>query len=163
MSDSGNRNEEGKPAGGGRSINTGGGAYIEGGTMNNSGGVNVSGTSHGPINYQDNRVTAGEVARLDELLAQLRQQVTSLPTTTPEEKETKEEAHQALQALEGEVETVKKDPEKKPNKFTMNGLLLAFKKVGGPVLGTALTLLGQPVMGVAVNELAKNIQAEEKK
>ncbi|HEX2913532.1 MAG TPA: hypothetical protein VH186_22200 [Chloroflexia bacterium] len=163
MSDSGNRQDETKPAGSGRNVNTGGGMYNEGGTINNNGGINISGTSQGAINYYDNRISAGETAKLDELLAQLRQQVTTLPATTPEEKANKEEVHQALQALEGEVETVKKDPEKKPNKFTMNGLLLAFKKVGGPVLGTALTLLGQPVMGAAVNQLAQNVQAEEKK
>jgi hypothetical protein len=144
-------------SGSGRNINTGGGMYNENGTINNSGGVNVFGGQTGDITYHDNRISASDAAQIQELLSSLQQHVQVLPAATPAEKEIKAEAEEATQALHDEVEEIKKDPDHKPKRITMNGMLAAFKKVGGPVLSTALSIIGHPALGAAVNQFAQNI------
>jgi hypothetical protein len=159
MSEANNKSQGGQTnSGSGRNIDTGGGTYIEGGT-NISGGVSVFGGHTGPITYHDNRVSAGDEAKLKELFAALHQHVESLPATTPDEKEVKEEVKEAAEVLEGEVEAAKKNPEYKPKRVTMNGLVLAFKKVGGPVLSAALGIMGYPALGAGINQFAKELEA----
>lgn len=150
-------------SGNGRNIDTGGGAYLEGGQVTNSGGVNTFGANSGTINYNDYRISAGDEAKLNELFSQLHQSIATAPATTPQEQEAKSDAQEAAKALQAEADTIKKNPDHKPNKFTIDGFIQAFKKLGAPVLGTALTIMGQPLWGAAVNTLAQNIPDTEKK
>jgi hypothetical protein len=137
--------------GSGHNIQTGGGAYI-GGNVDNSGGVNVFGGTVGDVTYTDNRVMSeADEAKLKELFTNLHQQIDTAPNVTPEDKA---DAKEAAQTLQQEVDKVKEDPNYKPSRVTMKGLLAAFKNVGAPVLSTAISILGFPPLGAAVNAFA---------
>jgi len=158
MSETNKENKAQSNSGSGRNINTGGGMYNEG-QLNQSGGQFIGGTVQGNVNYIDNRITTNDEAKLKELFAQLQQHVRALPTNTPEEKEAKADAEASVQFLHEEVEASKKNPEHKPNRVTMKGLIAAFKSVGGPVLSTALTILGFPAVGAGINQFAKDLES----
>lgn len=135
----------------GEPIQTGGGAYI-GGNVENSGGVNVFGGTVGDVTYTDNRLmSAADEAKLKELFAALHQQIDAAPNATPGDKA---DAKEAAQTLEQEVDKVKKDPNYKPSRVTMKGLIAAFKNVGVPVLSAAVSILGFPPLGAAINAFA---------
>jgi hypothetical protein len=132
-------------------IRTGGGAYIRG-NVTNEGGVNVFGGTVGDVTYTDNRVmSTADEATLKELFATLHQQIDAASSATPEDKA---DAKEAAQTLEQEVDKVKQDPNHKPSRVTMKGLIAAFKNVGAPVLSTALSILGFPPLGAAINAFA---------
>jgi len=137
--------------GNGEHIHTGGGAYIRG-NVTNEGGVNVFGGTVGDIDYTDNRqMSAADEAMLKELFVNLLWQIDAAPNVTPQDKA---DAKEASQTLEQEVEKVKKDPNYKPSRVTMKGLIAAFKNVGAPVLNVALSILGFPPLGAAINAFA---------
>lgn len=135
-------------------IQTGGGAYIRG-NVTNSGGVNILGGTVGDVAYIDNRLTSPvNEATLKELFAALHQQIDVAPNATPEDKA---DAKEAAQMLEQEVDKIKKDPSYKPKRVTMKGLIAAFKNVGAPVLNAALSILGFPPLGAAINAFAATL------
>ena len=156
-------NKTGGPtnSGSGRQVNMGGGSYNEGTiNNNNSGGVNISGgTVRGGVHYTDNRISAGDNAKIEELFKALQGQIQAAPAANPQDKA---DAQEAAEGLKGEIEAVKKNPDHKPNKFQMQGFLAAFKKLGAPVFSAAMTLIGQPALGVAVNGFAQALPEPEK-
>jgi hypothetical protein len=159
MSESKKPNRYGQTTNGsGRNINTGGGSYFEGGTFTNNGGITTYGGVVKGNTYNDNRISAGDATRLQDLFASLHKYVAALPTTTAAQAEIKAEVVEAAEELHNEVEAIKKNPEHKPKRLTMNGLILAFKKVGGPVLQTALYIIGYPALGSGINQFAKELE-----
>ena len=152
-------NKTGGPtnSGSGRQVNMGGGSYNEGTiNNNNSGGVNISGgTVRGGVHYTDNRISAGDNAKIEELFKALQGQIQAAPAATPQEEKDKTQALKAADGLKQEIEAVKKDPKHEPNEFTMQGFIAAFKKLGAPVFSAAMTLIGQPALGMAVNGFAQ--------
>jgi hypothetical protein len=138
----------------GDNIQTGGGAYI-GGNVTSEGGVNVYGGMTGNVTYTDNRrISAADEATLKDLFATLYQQIDIALHATPEDRA---DAKEAAQTLEKEVDAVKKDPNYKPSRVTMKGLIAAFKNVGAPVLSIATQILGFPPLGAAINAFAATL------
>lgn len=145
-------------SGSGEHIQTGGGAYIRG-NVTNEGGVNVFGGTTGDITYTDNRqMSAADEATLKELFANLLQKIEGATNATPEDKA---DAKEAAQTLEQEVDKARKDPNYKPSRVTMKGLIAAFKNVGAPVLNVALSILGFPPLGAAINAFAAMLPADK--
>lgn len=135
----------------GKRIQTSGGANIRG-NVTNSGGINILGGTVGDVAYTDNRLMgSADETTLKELFVTLHQQIDAATNTTPEDKA---DAKEAAQILEQEVDKAKKDPNYKPSRVTMKGLIAAFKNVGAPVLNVALTILGFPPLGAAINAFA---------
>ncbi|SRR5258706_7577072 len=147
-----NKESDQSTSGNGEHVQTGGGAYIRD-NVTNSGGVNQFGGTMGDVTYTDNRrMSTADEATLKDLFATLHQQIDAAPNATPEDKA---DAKEAAQTLEKEVETVKKDPNYKPSRVTMKGLIAAFKNVGAPVLSVAVSILGFPPLGAAINAFAQ--------
>ncbi len=139
-------------------IQTSGGAYIRG-NVANEGGVNQFGGTMGDVTYTDNRgLSPADEAKLEELFATLYQQIDAAPNVTPDDKA---DAKEAAQTLEQEVDKAKKDPSYKPSRVTMKGLIAAFKHVGAPVLNVALSILGFPPLGAAINAFAAALPDEK--
>lgn len=135
----------------GEDIQTGGGAYIKG-NASNEGGVNVYGGTARDINYNDNRpISSANEAALKEMFTTLYQQIDAATNASIEDRV---DAKEAAQRLEQEANKVKEDPNYKPSRVTMKGLIAAFKGVGAPVLNVALSILGFPPLGAAINAFA---------
>jgi hypothetical protein len=153
-----NKQTNGSDHGNAEHIQTGGGAYIRG-NVANEGGVNQFGGTMGDVTYTDNRgLSPADEAKLKELFATLYQQIDAVPNVTPDDKA---DAKEAAQTLEKEVNETKKDPNYKPSRVTMKGVLAAFKNVGAPVLSVALTILGFPPLGAAINAFAAALPDEK--
>jgi hypothetical protein len=88
----------------------------------------------------------------------LYQQIDAAPNVTPDDKA---DAKEATQTLEKEVNETRKDPNYKPSRVTMKGVIAAFKNVGAPVLSVALTILGFPPLGAAINAFAAVLPDEK--
>jgi hypothetical protein len=154
-------NNQGNPSdnGNGEHIQTGGGAYIRG-NVTSSGGVSVFGGTVGDVTYTDNRLMSpDDEATLKELFVTLHQQIDAATHATLEDQA---DAKEAAQTLEQELDKAIKDPIYKPSRVTMKGLIAAFKNVGAPVLNVALTILGFPPLGAAINAIAAALPDDKK-
>jgi hypothetical protein len=146
-------------SGSGDNVQTGGGAYIRG-NVANEGGVNQFGGTMGDVTYTDNRgLSPADEAHLKELFTSLYQEIDTASNATPE---AKADAKGAAQALQQEVDAVKQDPNHKPDRWKMNGLIAAFKNVGAPVLSVAISILGFPPLGAAINAFAQMLPDNKK-
>jgi hypothetical protein len=140
-------------------IQTSGGASIRG-SVTNQGGVNQFGGTMGNVTYTDNRsLSPSDEAKLKELFTSLYQEIDVVPNVASEDKA---KAKDAAQALQEEVDAVKQDPKHKPDRWKMSGLISAFKNVGAPVLNIALTILGFPPLGAAINAFAQALPDNKK-
>ena len=103
-------------------------------------------------------ISSNDEQKLKELLNALRKEIEDTPVNTIEEEGAKKEAGEAALELQAEVDKAVKDETHKFSKFSMQGLFIAFKKLGIPVFTTAMNVIGQPVLANAAGELAKNLE-----
>ncbi len=138
--------------GGDRVINTGGGSYI-GGNVSNSGGINVFGGKVGDITYHDNRgATANaDEAKLKALFVALLQKIETAPVSAQD----KADAKEAVEMLQNEVDLTRKDPDYKPRRATMIGIIATLDSLGEPVAAATMSVIGSPVVGTALNQFAR--------
>jgi len=113
----------------------------------NASGQRISNVFHGPVNapnigmnggiYINNSnqiISSNDEQKLKELLKALRKEIEDTPVNTIEEEGAKKEAGEAALELQAEVDKAVKDETHKFSKFSMQGLFIAFKKLGIPVL-----------------------------
>lgn len=131
------------------------GFYV-GGNFNASESAIIINSTDTSIDY--NKSTDLDKKNLAELFTLLNSHIDASTRPNSDKKDAKE----AAQLLADEVKQVKKDPKHKPDKFRMNGLKEAFRKLGAPVFNAAMKILGYPALGQAVNEFAENLSEDNK-
>jgi hypothetical protein len=138
-------------------IKTGGGAFIGGSASISGDGNTVLGKNSGDLTSTYREPGENSQNELDKLLVSLRQQINSLPETTPQEQKLKDKAEKARAKFEQEVIAVKDNPKHEPDEITMDGLIAAFKQIGNPVLSTALNIMGLPFLAHAFNLFTESL------